>query len=339
MRYRDYSDAERGLGAGETSGNGESRTAEGALGTWVLLLAALTLAMALCGCGPEAPPLVLTRPLTQDAVITRLYACQIRSSQRTEIRAPVPGYLQVVNAKEGQSVKEGDVLFQILPKAPQGAEKNAEGQTAIKAPFSGRLGGLRLQSGSQVNAGDVLTRLSDNSVVWADFNVPETHLKEHAASVLNEGLKDVRLMLVNGRMFDQPGVAAPLKKEADGGLPGTLPYRAVFPNPNHLLRQGETGNIRLQLTLKNALLVPRMSTFERAGHRWIYGVDKDGVLRQRQLAVTHELGDYFVVSAGIGAEDTLLLQEMDRVHEGEKAGKSVFEEPSAAYAHLKLKSE
>ncbi|MBN8422829.1 MAG: efflux RND transporter periplasmic adaptor subunit [Verrucomicrobia bacterium] len=338
MRYRDYSAVGRCLGAAETFGNGATRTAGRAVRAWTGLLTALTL----CGCGPEAPPLVLTKPLTQDTMITHLYACQIRSSQRTEIRAPMPGYLQMVNAREGQSVKEGDVLFNILPHVPKGVGKDAEaqeGQTAIKAPFTGRMGGLRLQSGSQVNAGDVLTRLSDNSVVWADFNVPEAHLKEHPASVLAEGLKEVRLKLVNGKMFDQPGVAAPLKKEADGGLPGTLPYRAVFPNPNDLLRQGETGNIRLQLTLKNALLVPRRSTFERAGHRWIYVVDKDQVLRQRQMAITHELGDYFVVSAGVKADDTILFDEMDKVHDGEKAGKSVFEEPAAAYAHLKLKPE
>jgi len=329
----------RGLGAAETFGNGATRMAGSA---WPALLAALTLALTLCGCGPEAPPLVLTKPLTQDTVITHTYACQISSSQRAEIRAPIPGYLQLVSASEGRSVKKGDVLFNILPRVPKGAGIEGEvqqGQTSIVAPFSGRIGGLRLHNGSQVNAGDVLTRLSDNSVVWADFNVPEAHLKEHPASVLAEGLKDVRLKLVNGRMFDQPGTAAPLKKEADATLPGTQPYRAVFPNPNDLLRQGETGSIRLQLTLKGALLVPRMSTFERAGHRWIYVADKDQVLRQRQLAITHELGDYFVVSAGVKADDTILFDEMDRVHDGEKAGKSVFEEPAVAYAHLKLKPE
>lgn len=335
MTYRDYSAAlGRCLGSAGISGDRESPTAKRAARACAGLLAVMTL----CGCNHEEVRLVLTRPMTRDTVIMHTYVCQIHSSRRTEVRAQTPGYLKVVNAREGQRMKSGEEMFKILPQVPSAAatrEEKEDGMTSIKAPFTGLMSRLRKQNGSQVDAGDVLTTLSDNSVMWADFNVPEAHLTESPAAV--EG-QEVRLMLVNGRMFDQPGRVGPVKAEAVN-LPGSQPFRAVFPNPKDLLRHGETGTIRMETTLKKALLVPRTATFERAGHQCLYVVGKDHVIRQRQLSITHELGDFFVVSAGVNADDTILLEGLDKVHDGEKAGKSTFVEPAAAYAHLKLKAE
>ena len=54
-----------------------------------------------------------------------------------------------------------------------GAELNF---TTVKAPFDGIVDRLHQQLGSLVKEGDILTTLSDNSLMWVYFNVPEAQL-------------------------------------------------------------------------------------------------------------------------------------------------------------------
>jgi membrane fusion protein (multidrug efflux system) len=50
-----------------------------------------------------------------DTVITRDYVCQIHSVQHIELRALERGYLQKIFVDEGQFVKKGQIMFQIMP--------------------------------------------------------------------------------------------------------------------------------------------------------------------------------------------------------------------------------
>ena len=354
------------------------------------LLASLTLS----GCHPkeaghdeeEEPELILTRPIRRDTVITRDYVCQIRSCRNIEIRALERGYLEVVNVKEGQRVKEGDFMFKILPRVYSAAVKRAEaeaqvakvefentqrlldnnvvsdkelamakakwderlaqvslanthlGFTTINAPFSGLMDRLRLRNGSLVNEGDLLTTLSDNSEMWVYFNVPEADYLDYCSRAPTEESKQVKLVMANGELFDQPGRVNVIEAEFDNKT-GTIPFRADFPNPNSLLRHGETGNIRMQETVKNALLVPQKATFEISEQHYIYTVNKDHVIKQQKITVAKELEDLFVISEGVTEADTIIFEGMRQVHDGGHAEDYRFEEPAEAYAHLKLKAE
>jgi len=64
---------------------------------------------------PERAVFQVTTPLRSDTELIDEYVCQVRSSQRIELRALERGYLQDVLVDEGQFVKAGRHLFQILP--------------------------------------------------------------------------------------------------------------------------------------------------------------------------------------------------------------------------------
>ena len=100
---------------------------------------------------------------------------------------------------------------------------------------------------------------------------------------------------------------------------GTIPFRADFPNPKGLLRHGETGNIRMQRALKNALLVPQKSTFELGGEQYIFVVDKDDVIKQVKIKVVEELEDLFVVRGALTDKDKIIFEGQRQAHDGEKA--------------------
>ncbi len=51
----------------------------------------------------------------------------------------------------------------------------------VKAPFDGIVDRLHHQQGSLVQEGEILTTLSDNSVMWVYFNVPEARYLEYMA--------------------------------------------------------------------------------------------------------------------------------------------------------------
>lgn len=59
--------------------------------------------------------IVVTSPLRKDVVSTQPYVCQIHSCKHIEVRSLDGGYLQEIRVKEGQAVKKGDLMFQILP--------------------------------------------------------------------------------------------------------------------------------------------------------------------------------------------------------------------------------
>ncbi|MEQ8535530.1 MAG: biotin/lipoyl-binding protein, partial [Imperialibacter sp.] len=59
---------------------------------------------------------LVTTPLRMDTTTTKDYVCQIRSVQHIELRALEKGYLQKIYVDEGQRVKKGQLMFQIMPK-------------------------------------------------------------------------------------------------------------------------------------------------------------------------------------------------------------------------------
>src|SRR4051794_23767187 len=80
----------------------------------------------------EHSKIVVTTPEARDVVITQPYVCQIRSRKHIEVKALQEGYLEAITVKEGQAVKQGEVLFRVIPalyKARWDAEK-AEAQFA-----------------------------------------------------------------------------------------------------------------------------------------------------------------------------------------------------------------
>ncbi|MEY2829170.1 MAG: hypothetical protein RIQ33_1028 [Bacteroidota bacterium] len=76
----------------------------------------------LIGCTPkkaekeEVETYKVTSALVKDTVVLKEYVAQIQSIQNVEIRAQVKGYLEAINIDEGQMARQGQILFNIMPK-------------------------------------------------------------------------------------------------------------------------------------------------------------------------------------------------------------------------------
>ena len=190
--------------------------------------------------------------------------------------------------------------------------------TNVRAPFDGIVDRLHEQQGSLIKEGDILTTLSDNSVMWVYFNVPEARYLEYMADrKQHKEERQIELVLANGNKFQQPGKIGAIEAKFNNET-GNIPFRADFPNPDRLLRHGQTGTVLIHRTLKDAIVIPQRATFEILDKRYVYVVDKDDVVHQREIVVQNELEDIFVIKKGLDVNDKIVLEGIRQVRDGEK---------------------
>lgn len=210
--------------------------------------------------------------------------------------------------------------------------------TMIRAPFDGIIDRQEEQHGSLIKEGDILTTLSDNSLMWVYFNVPEARYLEYtAAPAKDKEGQQTELVLANGSKF--PHAASSVRIEARfNNENGNIPFRADFPNPDHLLRHGMTGNVLIHRTLHNALVIPQRATFEILDKQYVYVVGKDDVVHQREIRVQNELEDIFVIKSGLGVDDRFVYEGIRQVRDGEKV-EYEFRPPEKVLANQKYRAE
>ncbi|WP_378104684.1 efflux RND transporter periplasmic adaptor subunit [Chryseobacterium sp. sg2396] len=209
--------------------------------------------------------------------------------------------------------------------------------TDIKAPFSGIIDRLPLKLGSLVDEGDLLTSLSDNNDIYTYFNVSEPEYLNYQRNVASRGSNQVALVMANGDIFPQKGQVQTIEGQFDSET-GNIAFRAKFPNPDKLLRNGETGKVRMTLPLKNAMLIPQKATYEIQDQKYVFIVDKNGVVKSRNIKIAYELPDLYVVSSGLSTGDKILLEGVQKVKDDQKVQVKA-QDPKKVLQSLKLKAE
>ena len=208
--------------------------------------------------------------------------------------------------------------------------------TTIRAPFSGIIDRLPLKLGSLVDEGDLLTSLSDNGGIFAYFNVSEPEYLNYQTHSAERENNQVSLIMANGEVFPNKGTIQTIEGEFDNET-GNIAFRAKFPNSNQLLRNGETGKIQMTLPLKNALIIPQKATYEIQDQKYVFVVGKDGVARSKNIKVSYELPDIYVVSEGLDVGDKILLEGVQKVKDDQKV-ETKFQDPKKVLSSLKLQA-
>ncbi|MCC9643228.1 efflux RND transporter periplasmic adaptor subunit [Rhodopirellula sp. JC740] len=217
------------------------------------------------------------------------------------------------------------------------AEKNF---ADIRAPFDGIVDRLHEQEGSLIEEGAMLTTLSDNSVMWVYFNVPEARYLDYQSQLLttqNQSGLDIELRLANHRIFPQKGKIGAIEAEFNNET-GNIAFRADFPNPDGLLRHGQTGTILIHQTETNAMVIPQRSTFEILAKRYVYVVDAKDTVHQREIDVLHEQDDIYVIQGGVKTDERIVLEGVLQVRDGQQVAYE-YRNPDEVLANLKYHAE
>ncbi|MCB0695389.1 MAG: efflux RND transporter periplasmic adaptor subunit [Saprospiraceae bacterium] len=191
------------------------------------------------------------------------------------------------------------------------------GFTNINAPFTGIMDRLHVREGSLLEEGELLTTLSDNSHMWVYFNVPEVEYLDYMAKGKTTNAQKVNLQMANGQIFPHGGKVSTIEGEFNPET-GNIQFRADFPNPDKLLRHGETGNILMHLPVRNALIIPQKATFEILDEKYVYVVNAENKLEQKRIEIAEELPHLYIIRSGLKAGDRVLLEGLRRVKNGEE---------------------
>ena len=220
--------------------------------------------------------------------------------------------------------------------------------TEIRAPFDGIVDRQFEQQGSLTEEGDMLTTISDNEIMWVYFNVPEADYLEfraipQAADPENPQLivlpdTKIELELANGKIFNHDAGNTLTAESTFDSETGNIKFRADFPNPDNVLRHGQTGTLLIHHTVKNALVIPQRATFEILDKQYVYVIDEEGIAHQRAITIAHESDDLFVIDSGLTLEDEIVLEGVRQIHDGEHV-EAEFKEPAEVLSHLKHHAE
>jgi membrane fusion protein (multidrug efflux system) len=207
--------------------------------------------------------------------------------------------------------------------------------TEIRAPFDGIMDRFQVRLGSLVDEGDLLSTLADNSQMWVYFNVPEAEYLNYKSRLKKDSVMRVKLQMANNEVFDYPGLVQTIEADFNNET-GNIAFRATFPNPKGLLRHGETGNVLAIEPLKNALIIPQKATFEILEKKYVFVVDKDKVMHQREITIAGEMPDLYILSSGLKQDDMIMLEGIRKVRDGEKIAEYRFEDMKTILPRLKV---
>lgn len=256
-----------------------------------------------------------TQMLSQDAEAAkaRVRAAQVEVDKleplvAQDIISPVQLETARANLEQSKSTYQG-ILANI-------------GYANIRSPIDGVVGTINFRRGNLVSSQDArpLTTISAIEKVYAYFSMNEkefiTFMKENtpeAGKSMTDRLPAVELMLADGSVYDQKGKIETISGSVDSQT-GTIRFRATFPNPQGILRNGSSGTVRLSNILENVLVVPSLSTFEQQGKTFVYLV-QDGVLDAKSIEVLGESGGLKVIQ-GLDAGTQILASGVSRVRPG-----------------------
>lgn len=202
-------------------------------------------------------------------------------------------------------------------KADVGVSEANLSFTKITAPFGGTVDRLRSKVGSLIDEGTMLTSLSNNKEVYAYFNVSELEYLDDKGRLKNDKANIVTLLLANNQPHKYKGIIQTIEGDFDKNT-GSIAFRAKFPNPDLLLKHGETGKVQLTVELKNALIIPQKATFDLQDKTYVFIVDQNNVLKTRNIIIKQRLPNLYVVESGLSINDKILLEGLQTVKEGEK---------------------
>jgi membrane fusion protein, multidrug efflux system len=227
-----------------------------------------------------------------------------------------------------QSMAKRDIAqSQLL--AAQAMLDNAKlqlGYTAIKAPLSGRVGKCELSVGNLIGAGDaqVLTTLIDAKSIYVNFSPSESAMlavrKSREGTVPADGsvpALPVAIALSDETGFPHKGVIDYYGTEVDAAT-GTVPIRAIIPNPDGVIFPGMFVRVRIPLGSHEALLVPDIAVGQDQGGMFVLAANGQGLVERKSVTVGILVGQLRVIASGISDSDRIIISGNQRARPGGK---------------------
>ena len=202
------------------------------------------------------------------------------------------------------------------------------GFTNIQAPSSGYIGRIPKRIGNLVTKSDSqpLTILSDTREVYVYFSMSESdflhftkggRVRDSTAAITQNDklIPYVRLILADGTEYAEKGVVDAVEGQVNRTT-GSISLRASFSNPDDVLRQGNTGTLKMEERRPGVLLVPQVATIELQDKTFVYIVTPDNKVKMRAVVLDGSSGSNYIIKDGLQPGDKVVLSGFDKLEDG-----------------------
>ncbi len=286
---------------------------------------------------PPPAPAVGVRPAAMKGVSQSFeFVGRIKATDKVEVRARVEGFLDKVLFREGQDVKEGDLLYQIEKVQFQAALTQAQTNldyTDIRAPIAGRIGRTAYTVGNLVNpASGILATIVSQDPIYVLFPVSVRDLDTIREARRKNGGEmakiDIRVRLPNGTEYSHPGVWNLTDPQVDPQT-DTLIMRATIPNPERTLTDGQfvTAIIRERQDAPRLVVPQAALQVDQSGY-YVLVVNDQHKVEQRRVQTGPSLGTDVVVTSGLKEGDKVIVDGIQKVRPGQVVQETVMQAAS-----------
>lgn len=207
------------------------------------------------------------------------------------------------------------------------------GYTTITSPITGYSDKAKLREGALINpaSNSLLTTVSVIDPIWVYFTISDndilkaTEQEAKKSLVLPKGDSSITVadnnkyiveaVFSDGTLFNQKGIvdySSPTYDQATG----TMQVRAVFPNPEGILRPGQFVRVRvLGAERPNALLVPRRALLQNKNGQFVYLI-KDGKAFPQNVMGAEWYKDYQIITNGLKIGDRIVVDGTNKLLPG-----------------------
>ncbi len=234
---------------------------------------------------------------------------------------------------QGADIERGKAAIEAAEAQVAQAELNLS-YTKIHAPVGGRIGKALIKPGGLVGRGEstLLATVTTIDPIYVSFQVDEKEYLMYARR-RSERIREAKangetvdinqpepasfqLTLADDKVYNHDGTLNFVGSTVDAGT-GTLPVRAEFPNPERILREGQFARIRVEMEkLEGAVTVPLKAVQELQGMQLVYVLNADNTVAQRSVQTGDRVGKRWVVTEGLKAGETVVVEGMQRLRQG-----------------------
>ena len=253
-----------------------------------------------------------------DAGLKSALAAQANASLEIEkIRPLVEGkVVSDMQLRAAQASYDAATAQVAQAKAALGSSQINAGFALIKAPVSGYIGRIPNRIGNLVTSSDAvpLTTLSDINTVFVYFSMSEADFIAFKKADVGKG-ETVELITADGSAYTHQGKLESASGNIDRAT-GSMSMKAVFPNPDKLLRSGGAGRIVIHRVLDGVLNLPMAAVKDIQDKFFVFKLADSNKVAMTPIEIAGTSGNNYLIKAGINAGDKIAVNRIDVLNEG-----------------------
>ena len=194
--------------------------------------------------------------------------------------------------------------------------------TKITSPVDGKVGKILITEGNLVNPqSGALTKIVSVSPIYAYFNVKsEDYLRYMKRRlVIDKGSipgTDVIIKLSDGSVYKEKGQLEFVNNEVDPSA-GTISFRAVFENKDHLLVPGDFINVTaVSKKPVDVVVVPQIAVSDSTEGTYVWVVNEESQAKRKFVKISNQQGDKWIVDEGLQPGEQVITKGFQRLRDG-----------------------